>query len=269
MACSAVGEVVAAATALSRAGNWSASERLLGATHAESPAERAALALAVAEIAVEADASRGSDSAPAAMRAADQAVKAMDDPELRWDFMFLRIRREYLTQVFQAGELQLGQEGRSSADVAALGTRIEQLGDDAPDGRRAGSAAFYRGLIADNLEGERAAAPAWYERALASATETGDELLASSALRHLGDHAEEAGDLARARELWERSAELRAREGFVPGVLAQQMLLAVLSRAEGDETTARAIAREVVRWAGALQIGWLRNEAAALLADPA
>jgi hypothetical protein len=47
------------------------------------------------------------------------------------------------------------------------------------------------------------------------------------------------------------------------------MLLAVLSRAEGDETTARAIAREVVRWAGALQIGWLRNEAAALLADPA
>ena len=48
---------------------------------------------------------------------------------------------------------------------------------------------------------------------------------------------------------WHDSTEAAARAGHVLGVLAQQLLLAVLARDAEDESGARALATEVLRWA--------------------
>ena len=128
---------------------------------------------------------------------------------------------------------------------------------------------MYLGLIADNLYGERDAAPAHYEAAL-RAGESGDDLLAREALRHLGDHDHDRGDHQRALERWGRATALGARAGAVPGTLSQQMLLAVLARDAGDQAGAAALAREIARWAAALGAVAIEAQATGFLsgADP-
>jgi hypothetical protein len=123
---------------------------------------------------------------------------------------------------------------------------------------------MYLGLIADNLFAEREAAPDHYAAAL-RAGESGDDLLAREALRHLGDHDRERGDLTTARERWERATELGARAGLVAGTLSQQMLLAVLARDTGDEAGAVRLATEIARWSGAVGAVRLRDQAEAFL----
>ena len=61
-----------------------------------------------------------------------------------------------------------------------------------------------------------------FAAALSAAEEAGDDLTVSEALRHLGYHHGEAGDTGQARQMWERSAELRKRAGAVPFALSQQ-----------------------------------------------
>ena len=77
--------------------------------------------------------------------------------------------------------------------LAGLTRRAGELRKRAPDERRRGWAEMYLGLIADNLYGDRDAAPAHYEVAL-RAGKSGDDLLAREALRHLGDHDHDHGD---------------------------------------------------------------------------
>ena len=101
-----------------------------------------------------------------------------------------------------------------------------------------------------------------FAAALTEAEKADDELTVSEALRHLGYHASEAGDAGQARQMWERSTELRQRAGTVPYVLSQQLLLAGLARDTGDQPGAAAVAREAGRWAGALGITLLQAEAA-------
>ena len=84
------------------------------------------------------------------------------------------------------------------------------------------------------------------------------------ALRHLGYHHGEAGDREQARQMWERSAELRQRVGAVPYALSQQLLLAGLARDTGDPDQARAVAGQVRRWARALGVTVLEAGAAEL-----
>ena len=134
----------------------------------------------------------------------------------------------------------------------------------APDAGRGAAATFYAGLIADNLRGEGAAARRAFGTALAAAEEAGDDLTVSDALRHLGDHHGEDGDVERARQMWERSAELRQRAGAVPYVLSQPLLLAGLARNTGDLEQARVVAGQVRRWARALGVGILEAGAAEL-----
>jgi len=142
--------------------------------------------------------------------------------------------------------------------------RAEGLRAAAPDGGRAAAATFYAGLIADNLRGDETAARTAFAAALPLAEEAGDDLVVSEALRHLGYHHGEAGDTEQARQMWERSAELRQRAGAVPYALSQQLLLAGLARDTGDPDQARAVAGQVRRWARALGIGILEAGAAEL-----
>ena len=108
------------------------------------------------------------------------------------------------------------------------------------------------------------AARAEFAAALAAAEEAGDDLVVSEALRHLGYHAGEAGQAEQARQMWERSAELRQRAGAVPYVLSQQLLLAGLARNGGNAEEARAVAGQVRRWARALGVDILEAGAAEL-----
>jgi hypothetical protein len=135
---------------------------------------------------------------------------------------------------------------------------------NAPDAGRSGWATFYRGLVEDRMDDPADAAAALYELALTAANDAGDDLLASYALRHLGDHADDA---SRGHELATRSFELRARIGFVPGALAQQVLLAAALREAGDESGFRAAVEQTLAWASALGITPIEAQCRTLLAS--
>jgi len=261
-----VDEIIAAATALSWAARWDIARRLLASVPATGLDDAAArrLALAGATTAVHHDfRTAGPRWAPAAIA----ATEAIADPDHRWDLDLLELQHEYGTELIRPdGQPVFGPDGHDPARLAALADRAETLVRSAPDVAGAGWAAFYRGLIADNLIGDRRGAPAWFTQALEAADRAEDDHLAGEALRHLGDHDDEAGDLERARARWERSAELWARAGNMTGVLAQQLLLAQLAVTEGRAPAGLAIAGEVSRWAGALGLALYQQQADTLLA---
>jgi hypothetical protein len=135
------------------------------------------------------------------------------------------------------------------------------LQESAPDGGRRGWALMSRGLIADNLAGDREAPPAYYAEALVLGREVADGKLVFDALRHLGDHLRDDGDREAVLAAWEESAQAAARAGHVIGVLAQQILLAELAREAGDEGAAVLLATETRRWAAAIGATRLAAEA--------
>jgi tetratricopeptide (TPR) repeat protein len=262
----AVDEIIVAATALSWAARWDIARRLLASAQATGLEDVAArrLALAAATTAVHHDfRTAGPRWAPAAIAAAE----AIADPDRRWHLDLLELQHEYGTELIRPdGQPAFGPDGHDPARLAALAGQAEALMRTAPDVAGEGWAAFYRGLIADNLIGDRDGAPAWFTQALEAAGQAKDDYLAGEALRHLGDHDEEAGDLERARARWERSAELWARIGNMTGVLAQQLLLAQLAITEGRAPAGMAIATEAGRWAGALGLALYQKQADTLLA---
>jgi hypothetical protein len=259
-----IDEIIAAATALTWAARYDVARGLLDSAVSAADGDVAArhLALTAAATAVHHDfRTAGPRWAPAAIAAAE----AVTDTEDRWRLDFLELQHDYACELIGPdGSLAVG--GRDPARAAAIARRAEALAASAPDVADAGWAAFYRGLIGDNLAGDRDGAPRWLAQALDAAEQTGDDYLAGEALRHLGDHDEEAGELARARARWERSTELWARIGNMTGVLAQQLLLAQLAIREGRPAAGTAIAQEVSRWAGALGLVLYQKHADALLA---
>jgi len=254
-------EVIGAANELAKAGRWSRAASLLDAAAADNDDDRARIALAATEVALEGDWFAGTSNADQRLKAA----QAWDhDPQSRWDMAFLGLRIDYRNTIFGDGGFQPGPEGKDPEVTADLRRRAQELRQQAPDGVRAGWASQYLGLIADNVYGERDAAPAHYEAAL-QAGEEGDDLLAREALRHLGDHDHENGDHELALERWARATELGARAGAVCGTLSQQILLAMLARDTGDEAGAALLAREIARWAGAIGAKDLAAQAKGLI----
>lgn len=233
--------VLAAADSLVLAARWDVAVSLLRSTSVSAPHDVARVAVAVATAEVD----RGFWQRSPSVDAVAQARKALDgDPALAWELDWLEFRSDYSVALYG--------DTKTPEQAAALGATAATLYASAPTAVRRGWVAFYRGLVADNIAGDRDSAPAHYEEALALATENGDDLLASYPLRHLGDHANDAGDVAGAREQWERSTALRQAAGFIPGTLAQQLLLGVLAQEAGDKATANAIGTEVARWGAAI-----------------
>jgi tetratricopeptide (TPR) repeat protein len=266
MAEIAADELAAAARALTLAGRWAQAASLLSAAASGSDAERAVLAVAEAEVAVDQDfwcrTDRGSSALP---RACAAVAGAHADPVLAFDLEFLQLRHDYADELIGPDGLpRFGPSGRDAEVIEELAARADRLRAAPPDRGRGAAATFYAGLIADNLRGDAAAARSAFAAALAEAEEAGDDLTVSEALRHLGDHADEAGQAAQARQMWERSAELRQRAGAVPYALSQQLLLAGLARDTGHLDEARAVANQVRRWARALGVGILEAGAAEL-----
>jgi tetratricopeptide (TPR) repeat protein len=184
---------------------------------------------------------------------------------LAYELEFTRLRHDYAEALFGPGSVpRFGPDGRDAAVIDDLGARAERLRAAAPDRARGAAATFYAGLIADNLRGDGAAARTAFAAALSAAEQAGDDLTVSEALRHLGYHHGEAGDTEQARQMWERSAELREGAGAVPFALSQQLLLAGLARDTGNPDQARAVAGQVRRWARALGVAVLEAGAAEL-----
>lgn len=261
-----VQHVTAAARALMLAGAWDAASGLLAAVTGGQPGEAAALALARAQAAVEVRQWRGTgDPAPALSAAAD-LIAGSGDEALALDLELLRLFADYWAELMPAGGRApwFGPENRDPAVLSELAERAGRLASRATGPGRAARAAFYGGIIADNLRGEPQRAEELFAQALAAAEEAGDDAIASEALRHLGGCAQARGDLQQARAHWERSAGLAARAGWVPLTLAQQALLAELAAEEGDPARAAALAAEVQRWAHALGLGRLAAQAAAV-----
>ena len=240
-------------------------------------AAEAAMATAKDDMGATEDAMGPAEADSAAASTADEpahdGAAAEAEAALRRRLARLRLQYDYEIALTEPdGTPRFGPEGRDPAHLAALARRAEELAaaaaaNDAnePDVAGSGWAAFYRGLIADNLIGDRDDAPRWFARALGAAKRASDDYLAGEALRHLGDHEMEAGDLAAARASWERSAELWAGIGNVTGVLAQQLLLADLAFGEGNLAGGTAIAAEVSRWAGAAGLALYQRSADQLI----
>ncbi len=251
-----------AARALMLAGRWAQAAGLLEAAVPAGDAERAVLAVADAEVAVDEDFwVRTKRGASAAERA---RLAVAGDPVLSFEAEFLTLKHDYAAELLGPDGPRFGPEGRDGRIIDDLAARAARLHDAAPDRRHAAAATFYAGLIEDNLRGDSAAARSLFARALTEAEQAGDDLVISEALRHLGYHAGQAGQADQARQMWERSAELRQRAGAVPYVLSQQLLLAGLARDSGDRDAARALAGQVRGWARALGIGLLESGAAGI-----
>ena len=247
--------LAAAARALTLAGRWAQADAMLDLAAGADEAERAVLAVTEAEVAVDQDFWCRTDRGSSALTRASAAVaSAPGDPVLAFDVEFLQLRHSYAEELF-------GTAGRVAAVIDELAARAGRLRAAAPDRGRAAAATFYAGLIEDNLRGDETAARPLFAAALEAA---GDDLTESEALRHLGYHLGQDGEVERARQMWERSAELRQRAGAVPYVLSQQLLLAGLARDTGDQQGARAVAGQVRGWARALGIGVLEAGAAEL-----
>lgn len=267
--------LAAAARALMLAGRWDQAASLLSQAEGADEAERAVLAVAEAEVAVDRDfwcrTDRGSSVLPRARSAAAGeagaagAAGVAGSPTLAFDVEFLQLRHDYAKELFgPEGAPRFGPSGRDFAAVEELAARADRLSEAAPDRGRGAAATFYAGLIADNLRGDGAAARSLFTAALEAASDDGADLVESEALRHLGYHLSEDGEVEPARQMWERSTELRQRAGAVPYVLSQQLLLAGLARDTGDGCEARAVAGQVRGWARALGIGILEAGAAEL-----
>lgn len=255
--------LVATADALVRAGQAERAMALIDAASTIEPGDVAQLALAACHAALDRDSRSGTTLAPERLATARTAVAATDDRDARWDLDLLEVRRAYFDALFDESGPRFGPAGRDPQEVAELQASAGRLHDGSPDHHRRGWAAMFQGFITDNIASERDAAPAHYREALESAESTGDDYLAFEALRHLGDHDHDDGDHELARQRWERSAEHAARSGAVGGTLAQLLLVAVLDRDSGDEAGAQALAREIVRWAGAIGASRLQAQARA------
>ncbi|HEX5086183.1 MAG TPA: hypothetical protein VFV89_00130 [Nocardioides sp.] len=257
-----------AVSALGRAARYDEALALLDATQPADEADRLALLMARAGVVGRRDYTRGVPSgADHPLDAATELARELGTgPTTSWDLAMLHLRRQYADQLVDG----IGPAGRDQAVVAAMTVEATRLRDTAPDDGRRGWALMCLGWIADNLRGDRDHAPAHYEQALGLGRAVDDPVLVFEAQRHLGDHAHDDGDHAAALAAWQESATAAARGGHVLGVLAQQVLLAVLARDAGDEAGARALAAETLRWADAVGAARLAAQAADVLAgvDP-
>ncbi len=260
------GLVLGVARALILAGRWELADELLADTQTSDPALRVRLALARALVAVELRQWRGVGDPAGALAAAAALVGGSADTYAAFELDLLRLFSDYWTELHPDNRLSacFGPAGRDRAVLDELQERAELLTSAAPDSRCEALAAFYAGLVCDNLRDEPEEAEARFLRALAACRPGADDDVASEALRHLGGLARAAGDQQLGRQQWERSAELAQRAGRLPLALAQQALLAELAADEGDIAGASMLARQVGRWAAALGLPRLESQSAAI-----
>jgi hypothetical protein len=114
---------------------------------------------------------------------------------------------------------------------------------------------FRRGLVAENIAGNPAAARAAYRRAHAGAVAHGDAFLTSFTWRHLAGLAAAEGDMAEARHGFAESLRLRVSLGHLVGTAPALLSLAEVSP-DDEATPLRAEAARLFTLLGAIPL-WL------------
>ncbi len=123
--------------------------------------------------------------------------------------------------------------GTEDPDELALFERAAELYEKLGDVRGHGESLFWVGIFHQVVRHDGATALPSLERSHELATQAGDKLTMSYALRHLGFAEHVAGRLAAARERLEESVRLRREIGFLPGVAANLVGLAYIASGEG------------------------------------
>jgi hypothetical protein len=137
----------------------------------------------------------------------------------------------------------------------ALGRASAMLPPDAP-GRPLLD--FRRGLVAENLLKDPAAARTAYRRAHAGAEQQRNDLLLSYTWRHLASIAQQDGNLAGARHGFAESLRLRELVGFAIGIAPALAALAEVSPSP-EAVLLRAQAARLVRTFGDVPV-WLAED---------
>jgi hypothetical protein len=120
------------------------------------------------------------------------------------------------------------------------------------DERGEAEAQFWIGCYHQVVHNDNAAAVPPLTAASELATKTGDQLILSYALRHLGIAAHMSGDLDQARALLEESTALRRTLGLTAGVAANLVGLIYVAKAQARPADARALADEAAALAAAV-----------------
>lgn len=141
----------------------------------------------------------------------------------------------------------------------------EALATAAIDPALAGWAAFWQGVLVENIGGDRIAATVHYTEAATLAPD--DRLLGSYVDRHLGFHRYSAGDPAGGVFLLRRSLYARAACGAVPHVAAAQEALAMALPAGDDERD--VLLASAITVAEELDLVWLRGQLNAVIGGAA
>lgn len=133
----------------------------------------------------------------------------------------------------------------------ALFERAVQLYRDLGDVRGEGESLFWVGAFHHVVRGDDDAAVPSLEQSYELATQVGDKLTMSYALRHLGIAEHRAGHLDAAREHLEASVRLRRELGFLPGVAANLVGLTYIAAGQERREDALALIEEAAALAEA------------------
>jgi hypothetical protein len=170
------------------------------------------------------------------------ATSARDLDGLEADLALARGR------LIHARYLQHREDGRPQAldleEELALFERAAQVYQALGNTRGEGEALFWVGCFHQVVRGDNDVAVPAFERARTLATEAGDPLTVSYALRHLGIAEHGAGRLDGARAQLQESTRIRREIGFRAGVAANLVGLAYIAAGEGREDEVRVVLDE-------------------------
>jgi tetratricopeptide (TPR) repeat protein len=121
------------------------------------------------------------------------------------------------------------------------------------DVRGEAEALFWVGCFRQVAGHDDAAAVPVLEQSLKLASQAGDKVTSSEALRHLGIAAHRSGHLETARQRLEKSTRLRRESGHLPAAAANMIGLAYIAAAQGRGDDARALLDEASAIAQASQ----------------
>jgi tetratricopeptide (TPR) repeat protein len=135
-------------------------------------------------------------------------------------------------------------EGSEDPRELALFEQAAGLYRELGDIRGQAESLFWIGCCHQVVRDDGEAAQPYFEESRDLASQAGDKLTLSYALRHLGFAAQAMGDLGQAQALLRESADLRQQIGFMPGVAANLLALAYLAGEQGRRDDALALAGE-------------------------
>jgi len=198
----------------------------------------------------------------AALAEADRGLDGMDA-----DLALARGRLVH-TRFLRQRDADPGQ-AREDPDELALFDRAARLYQALGDVRGEGEALFWLGCFHQVVRRDNGTAVPLLDRSLELATQTGDKVTMSEALRHLGIAAHAAGRLDEAGARLEESTRLRRELGQQAGVAANLIGLGYIAAGQGRRDDALAILAEAAGLAtasGARRILHSVEEAQAALA---